>query len=172
MNKKNHFKVLVLTGLAAFSMSLASFADETAPLWTCNIAFTGEAEGVQIIIGKFEIDGQGDLNCISPAGDTYQAPVTIEMGSSPIAARIALGKFDVVGQSLNVSLLTGSPENLLGTYLVGHAQGAIVAGVGAVTGVHADFPEVGITINLQVLRGFGVNVGMSRLRISLDRSRM
>ncbi len=165
-------KNILIAGLSIFALSQTAMAGETSPLWTCNIAFTGEAEGFQVILGKFEVNGQGEINCVSPTGDTYDAPVTIEMGSAPLAARVAIGKFDVVGQSLNISLFTGSPENLLGTYIVGHAQGSVIAGIGAITGVHSHLPELGVTINLQVLKGFGVNVGLSRMKIKLDESRL
>ncbi len=163
--------MLVTLAIAGSLLSTSAFANQSAtaqgsPLWTCQLAFSGMAEGVQVFVGRFEIQGEGELNCISIKGETYHSNINLQMKSQPLAPQVAIGKFEVIGQSLNINLFSGEPENIFGKYLIAQAQGAVVAGAGVITGVHADLPELGLTLNLQFLKGFGINVGLSSMKIS------
>ena len=161
-------KKLFLTTLTAalLSLSVSTFASENVvPAWACNLNFKGHAAGLQVIVGAFSVKADGILTCISPLEEVKTIPVKIDMSSSLLAPRIGLGSFDVYGDAAQISLFNTAPEDLLGTYYVAAGQGAIVAGAGAMTAIHADIPELTMNVSVQFVKGFGLNLGFTKMTI-------
>ena len=156
----------------AMVMGAAQAHAFTAPAWACSLGFKGSEEGVKILVGSFEFNGKGDLACVSPTGQTAHYPVTINMKAAPLSPQIAFGHIDLYGQAADISLLNTNPESILGTYYVAQGQAAVVGGVGILTAVHTDFPELSLKLSLQFAKGFGVNLGFNKMTIALDQSRL
>lgn len=162
-------KTLLSTlALAAIGTLSAPAQASEGPLWVCHLGFKGEAKGLQVIVGKFDISGKGEINCVDPIGRTQTLPVKIKMSSAPLAPRVAFGKFDVIGSSAEISLFNNDPHDMLGRYVVAQAQGAILGGVGVVTGAHVGVPDLSLQLSLQFIKGFGVNVGITTMKVELD----
>jgi hypothetical protein len=87
------------------------------------------------------------------------------MSTKFLAPRVALGKFDVYGEAAQIGLFSNEPEDLLGTYLVAQGQGALVAGAGAMTAIHASIPHLTMQVSVQFVKGFGLNVGLTKMTL-------
>jgi hypothetical protein len=161
-------KKLLVTVFATFLMTLSvtTHASENAfPAWICNLTFKGEAKGLQILIGAFSLKSIGVLTCVSPLEEVRTINVKIDMSSKVFAPRIGLGKFEIYGDAVQIALFNDEPEDLLGDYLVAQGQGSVIVGAGAVTAVHTHLPNLALTFSLQVLRGFGLNLGLTKMTI-------
>lgn len=158
--------------LAAVQVS-ASEPNTQSAGWLCNLRYTAQAQGLQVIVGAFEMKGKGDLNCVSTTSDARKSlPVVIRAKARPLSPKIAMGKYTLYGTSANIALLTLQPEDLLGTYYVAQAQGAVVGGLGVIAGTHVNHSDVTLHISVNAVKGFGFNVGGSRFVLELDESRM
>jgi hypothetical protein len=159
-------KKLILSSIVALFMSVAAQASEPLiPAWACRLDFKGHAHGLQIILGKFSVKAEGTLNCVSPFEETKEIPVRINMSTKFLAPRVALGSFDVYGETAQIGLFTNNPEDLLGTYLVAQGQGALAAGAGVMTAIHASIPHLTMQVAVQFVKGFGLNVGLTKMTI-------
>ena len=157
---------VVLAILASGAMAQA------APAWLCNLNFQGKSKSVQVLIGVSEFNGTGTVRCIAPNHAEVEYPVTVTMKSKPLAPRIGLGKFEIYGEALQVAVSSANPEALLGKYLVAEARAGVGAGAGAIVAVHAQDKTLSLTLSLQVVKGFGVELGFRTMKIELDQSRM
>ncbi len=166
-------KSVITKTIAALTITLAGALAQadTAPLWVCSLNFEGKSKSVQIIVGKSEFEGAGTIRCLSVSGERVELPITVTMQSKPIAARIGLGKMKLYGEALQISLF-GTPESLLGTYLVAEARAAVVGGAGVIAAVHADNDGLAVNVSLQLIKGFGFDLGFRKMKIKLDQSRM
>ena len=107
------------------ALSSSSFAHDSHPsAWGCRLKFEGTAKGFQVLVGRFAFKGTGTLQCVDVTGEKKDLPVKVSMGRSPVALRVGVGKMKMMGESAEVSLGQRQPEDLLGTYLVSHAQAA------------------------------------------------
>lgn len=159
--------------LLTFAMVLGTASAQAyqAPAWACNLYFKGEAHGFKVLFGKYEYEGKGDLNCISFSGEKAHYPVNVAMKAQPLSPQIAFGRMELTGQAAEISLFDTSPESILGSYLVGQAQGAIIGGVGIITATRIDLPTIALKVSLQFTKGFGVNLGLNKMDITLDQER-
>lgn len=155
--KKLLLALMMLAGTQAFAA--------TSPLWTCRMGFEGEAKGLQLLVGSYNMEGTGELSCYNVLGETKTIPIKVSIKSTPLAAVIAFGAFDVYGQSADIALFAENPEDLLGKYLVAQGQAAVVGGIGSFVATHAHLPELALKISLQFLRGFGLQLGVSAMTI-------
>lgn len=158
---------LVVTGALAEAKSRIS---PTA--WACSMGFDGQAKGVKLVIGYYRYDGRGTLNCISASNERVSLPITVTMRAAPLSPTLALSNMELRGIAANISLLNTYPEAILGTYGVLQGSLAFIGGVGAITAVHTELPSVTVNLSLQLVRGFGVNLGINRMVIALDESRL
>lgn len=166
-------KTLLMAAAVWMAGSFGTMAHASeGPLWLCSLGFQGKAKGVQVIVGKFDVRAKGQIKCVDPIGRTQNLPVKITMSSAPLAPRIAFGVFDVVGMSAEISLLNNEPHDMLGRYVVAQAQGAIIGGVGVVTGAHIGVPDLTLQVSMQFLKGFGLNIGLTTMNIELDEARL
>ncbi|MDD4974944.1 MAG: hypothetical protein PHY93_11370 [Bacteriovorax sp.] len=159
-------KKLMLSAIVTMFMSMATQAADTLiPAWACNLNFKGQAQGFQVILGKFDANAVGTLTCVSPFAEVKKIPVRINMSTKILAPRIALGKFDIYGEAAQIALFSNEPEDLLGSYIVAVGQGALVAGAGVMTAVHATIPHLTMQVSVQFVRGFGLNVGVTKMTL-------
>ncbi len=158
---------LVVTGAFAQAKSRIS---PTA--WGCSMGFNGYAKGFKVIIGTYQYKGHGTLDCVSASGERVSLPITVSMRAAPLSPTISLSRMELRGVAANISLLNTYPEAILGTYGVVQGSVALVGGVGAMTAVHAELPSVTLNLSLQLARGFGLNLGINRMVIALDESRL
>ncbi len=140
--------------------------------WACSMGFSGQATGVKLILGYYRYNAKGNLNCISASNERVSLPITVTMHASPISANISLSKMEMKGIAANISLLNTYPEAILGNYAVLQGSVAFIGGVGAMTAVHAELPSVTLNLSLQLVKGFGFNLGINRMIVALDESRM
>jgi len=166
--KGDLMKALFMSTIVSMLITISgAHASELAvPAWACNLNFKGHAQGLQVILGKFEVKSEGTLTCVSPFQEVKKIPVAIDMSTNAIAARIAFGKFDVYGEAIQINLLSNDPEDLLGTYYVAQGQGAIIAGAGALNAVHATLPRLSMNVSVQFVKGFGLNFGLTKMTIT------
>lgn len=143
-----------------------------APAWACSLDFSGTAQGVKILIGHYAFNGTGNLDCVSPTGQTAHYPVTITMNAAPLSPEIGFGHVSLYGQAADISLFNMTPDALLGTYYVAQGQAAVIGGVGIITAVKVGAPQLDLKVSLQFARGFGINLGLNKMQIALDQSRM
>lgn len=143
-----------------------------APAWACSLDFQGTAEGVKLLVGKYTFNGTGNLSCVSPSGQTAHYPVTITMNAAPLSPEISFGHETIYGQAADISLFNTDPEALLGSYYVAQGQAAVVGGVGIITMVRVGMPQLDVKVSLQFARGFGINIGLNKMIIALDQSRL
>ncbi|MDD4976254.1 MAG: hypothetical protein PHY93_17990 [Bacteriovorax sp.] len=173
---KSLFLSLITT--LALTMSTASHASQTSevsevsedfthsvPAWACNLNFKAHAVGFQVILGAFSVKGIGKLHCVSPFQEVREIPVSVNMSSKYFAPRVSMGRFDMYGSAIQINLFSNDPEDLLGLYVVAQGQGAVIAGAGALTAVRASFPHLSMNVSVQVLKGLGVNAGISKMVI-------
>ncbi len=161
--------VLVVMAMV-FGLGLQAQAD--VPAWACNMTFKGQASGIKLIIGKYKLDAQGTLRCVSASGVTESYPITLKAKSHFIGPQVALGKQSFVGTAANIALFTNNPKDLLGNYAFVHGQATIIRGVGVLAAAHTDIPALTVNLSLQFTKGFGVNLGVEKLVIALDHDRM
>jgi hypothetical protein len=166
--KGDLMKKLLLSTIVSMLITISgAHASEFAvPAWACNLKFKGHAQGLQAILGKFEVKSEGTLNCVSPFQEIRSIPVAIDMSTNALAARIAFGNFDVYGEALQIHLLSNEPEDLLGTYYVAQGQGAIIGGAGALSAVHVNLPKLSMNVSVQFVKGFGLNFGLTKMTIT------
>ncbi len=164
-------KLMLALSLAVTLFSMGAKAEDS-PTWVCQLAFTGQAQGFQVFVGKFVIDGKGDLNCVGAHGDKLKVPLNLNFVAAPLAFKIAFGKFNVYGEAAQINLFNREPKDIIGSYAVAQAQAVIIGGIGAITAVHAHLPDLSLVFSLQFAKGFGLNVGVSELQISVDESRL
>jgi hypothetical protein len=138
-----------------------------SPAWICSLNFNGVSKGVQIIIGFSEFKGSGTLKCKSAANEKVTYPVVVKMGASPIAPAISLGYMELYGEALQFALSNGTPEALLGDYLMAQGRASIIGGVGVITAVRAAQKDLSLTISLQLVHGLGLDLGFTRMNLSL-----
>jgi hypothetical protein len=163
----------VLVAMAmVFGLGLTSQAKADIPAWACNMTFKGEAKGVKLIIGKYNLDAKGSLRCVSASGVTESYPITLKAKSRFIGPQVALGKLQFVGAAANIALFTNNPQDLLGNYLLVHGQASVIRGAGVLAAAHTDIPALTVNLSLQFTKGFGVNLGLEKLAIELDHDRM
>lgn len=164
--KKIIFLTLALTlGFAGFGHTEAN-AKTGAPLWVCQLGFKGAASGFKVILGKYQFNGTGRLNCINIIGQTVSYPVALNMRAHLISPGVAIGKYKMYGQSAEVSLFNCDPDELLGKYMIAQTHATIIGGVGAITAVKLGNPQLALAISLQFTKGFGVDLSLNQLRIS------
>lgn len=164
-------KVLVAIAMV-FGLGLTSQAKADIPAWACNMTFKGKATGVKLIVGKYRFNAAGDLRCISASGVKESYPITLKMKSKFIGPQVSLSKMELTGVATNIALFTNNPKDLLGNYLVAQGQASVIRGVGVLAAAHTDIPAITLNLSLQFTKGFGVNVGIDKLKIELDQDRM
>ena len=160
--------IVALTILVAGTVAKA----DGLPAWVCNLNFQGTSKSAQIIVGKSEFNGKGTVRCVSASNLRAEYPVTVTMTSAPIAPRIGLGKMELYGESLQVTLNDGTPESLLGDYLVAEGRAAVIGGAGVIAAVHAGNTALSFNVSVQLVKGFGVDLGFRKMKIEVDSSRL
>ena len=158
----------VLLAVAVVLSGSVAMAD--VPAWLCALNFTGKSKSVQIIVGKSEFNGSGTVRCISAGNERVELPVKITMHSH-FAPRIGLGKMELYGEALQIAV-AGSPESLLGTYIVFEGRGAIGVGAGVIAATKADDKSLTLSLSLQLITGGGVELGFRKMKIELDSNRL
>jgi ABC-type glycerol-3-phosphate transport system substrate-binding protein len=167
--------VAAALGVASFSVSQTALATAPAselglahqgqPAWICGLSFQGEAEGAQIIVGDFEAKAHGRIKCVGLNGEKYEQKVRVTIGSDPIEAAIAFGDFEFAGRSAEISLFNCAPKALFGSYLIAEGQAAFGIGAGAFVATKISPPEIAVQVSVQLLSGFGIDLGLYRMRI-------
>jgi hypothetical protein len=153
------FAVLAMMGLS----SMAN-ADVKAPLWDCALSFSAQGGGLQIGIGSFELSGPGQIACVDIAGNTQSIPVQVRVGGAPVSLKIAFGEMTLFGLAKGIGV-AGQPSDLIGTYFVAGAQGAVAAGVGAELALHGSQNALTLNLGAQLVSGLGLNVGLDQVEI-------
>ncbi|MEQ1878919.1 MAG: hypothetical protein ABL958_19930 [Bdellovibrionia bacterium] len=164
-------KHLLLAALTMFTLQ-AQADTKLDQGWMCGLKYEAQAQGFQVIAGSFAIVGKGEINCTNLNGSKEVIPVNVAIKTRPVAAKIAFGKYKVYGASANVYLLNHVPKDLLGNYYVAEAQGSIIGGVGVITGTHKTNRALSLYLSVNALKGFGMNLGASKMLIELDETRL
>lgn len=163
--------ILIVAGLTAGARNQAFGGDEADAsgkhhFWHCLLNFEADGHGFKVIFGKYKIEGQGEIVCRNIHGETSTIPVEIKFGSSFFAPEVAFGKVKMRGLSSEIVFSDSLPEDLLGTYLVAHGSGSLVGGAGAFVGIHKAHHQLIVSVSMQALHGFGVDVGLSKMTLS------
>ncbi|MBX2996448.1 MAG: hypothetical protein KF681_16625 [Bdellovibrionaceae bacterium] len=158
------------TGAQAFAQETVELnhvttREEARPAWVCGLAFEGESQGLQFIIGSFRTVAYGELNCTDGLGGEYHRPVRVSMGTKFISPAIGIGTFRLAGVSAEISLFNLHPDVLLGQYVVAQGQVAFVGGVAAFTAVKVQPPQIAAQVSIQLLSGFGAHLGFHKMTI-------
>jgi hypothetical protein len=165
-------KALLTILTATLLTAGASAQAQEVPAWLCNMNFSGTNKSVQIIVGKSEFNGKGTVSCVSAHRERVEFPIKVTMSSKPIAPRVGLGKMELYGQALQIALTNDQPESLLGSYLVAEGRAALVGGAGVIAAVRASDKNFSLNISLQLVKGFGVDLGFRKMKIELDNDRL
>lgn len=161
-----------IAALAIIASGLTASANtESVPAWACSLNFKGVSQGIQILIGYSEFKGTGTLRCTSATGEKVSYPLNVKMGASPLAPRISIGYMELYGESLQFALSSGTPEALLGDYLIAQGRAAIIGGVGAITAVRAADENLSLTLSLQLIRGIGLDLGFNSMTLSVAKTK-
>jgi hypothetical protein len=158
--KKLFLTLVALGTLAAFS----AHAEVNKPVWDCALTFTAKGGGVQVIVGKFQLSGPGNIRCVDVAGNTQVLPVRVIMGGSWLAPSVGAGYLHLAGVASGIGVAHG-PQALLGRYVVAGAQVGIIVGAGANFSVHGGNEAVTLNLGVNVTRGLGAQVGITGVRI-------
>ena len=159
--------IVALTIVTAAAVAQA----DVKPLWVCSMNFEGKSKSVQVLVGKSEFEGAGTVSCISSTNEKAELPVIVTMETKPLAPYIGIGKMKLYGEALQLPLF-GTPETLLGKYVVVEARGSLKRGAGVIAAVHADNDGVALNVSLQLIKGFGFDLGIRKMKIKLDQSRL
>lgn len=157
----------MLLAIAMVLGTVSAHATE-APAWVCHLGFKGEAHGFKVLVGNYHYHAKGNLDCVSLTGRTVHYPIKIEMKAKPLSPQIAFGHMELIGQAAEISLLDTTPESIFGSYLVGQGQAAVLGGVGIISATRIEFPAIAMQVSLQFAKGFGVNLGLNKMKITLD----
>lgn len=157
-------KMLALMLTLALSSTFAHAGEIQAPLWDCTLTFKAKGGGFHLLIGKFQLTGPGRIVCADVAGNVEEIPVIVKMGGAPVALKLAVGRMKVAGIATGIGI-AGSPEALLGDYVVAGVQGAFIGGAGAQLALHAADRAVTLNAAVQAVAGLGVNVGIDTFEI-------
>ncbi len=165
-------KAVLLSLALVFGLSQAHAQVEqqevkSLPAWACAMHFKGKAAGVKFLLGFYHFDGVGTLNCTSASGVKKSYPIKLTMKAKPLSAQISLGKMELTGLAADISLFSSNPEALLGNYYLVQGQASVIRGLGIITAVHTDLPSLSLNISLQFAKGFGINLGLNKLKIEL-----
>lgn len=170
MKKLLSFALLALVGFAspaAFALDAGAptpLAIE-APLWGCGLEFRGEGSGLQVLIGSFRSEAVGELHCQNRVGEVYHRQVALTMQTAPLSPTVGFGSFEFVGGAANITLLNHHPRELYGEYVVAQGRAAVIGGAGAFTAFRVGRRDISLQISTQLVRGFGVEAGISNLLI-------
>lgn len=158
----------VLLALAIGFAGLQAQAVQS-PAWFCTLGFKGTAVGAKLLIGAYHFDGKGSLDCVNPTGQNVTYPVRVTMNAKALSPQISLGFMNLYGRSAQIGISSSrNPAVLLGDYYIAQAQAAVIGGAGIITAVHANDSSVALKVALQLTSGFGINLGMNRMRVTLD----
>lgn len=158
--KKWLLAILAMGTMASFS----AHADVQKPIWDCALTFTAKGGGAQLIIGKFQLSGPGNIRCVDVAGNTEVLPVRVLMGGALVAANVAVGYFHLAGVASGIGVASG-PQALLGNYVIVGAQAGLIVGAGANFSIHGGSEAVTLNLGVNVLSGLGAQVGITGVRI-------
>lgn len=168
MNTVSNKIILTIFSLILSFSVQASENSIPASNWLCALNFNGTSQSVQIIIGHSEFKGAGTISCVSSNGEAKRYPILVSMKTKPIAAKIGLGKMELFGEALQISLLASTPENLFGKYTVLEGRASIIGGAGVIVATHVSNPDLSLSITLQLAEGLGLDVGFRKMKIELD----
>ncbi len=150
---------------AAIMTASAAQAEVEAPLYSCALTFNVKGGGIKVFVGHFRLRGPGEINCIDLAGNVETIPVNVVMGGSPISLGVGAGYMNLAGLATGIGL-SGSPQDLLGTYFAGSMRGSLLVGAGAELALHAADRALTLNASVQAVSGLGANVGFDYLNIS------
>lgn len=157
--------VLFALGLSTSAQAMEAPVYNELPLWGCGLEFRGEAQGIQILVGSFRSEATGELHCQDRLGNTYNREVYITMQTEPLSPTIGFGSFEFVGGAANITLLNHHPRELFGEYIVAQGRAAVIGGAGAFTAFRVGRRDVSLQISTQLVSGFGVEAGITRMLI-------
>lgn len=140
---------------------------QAASAWACTMAFQGKGHGLKVILGRYRFLGYGILKCTSAKGEHASYKVKITMRTAILSPGLSIGRFEMKGRSAEISLANSSPRAVLGDYYIAQGNGAIRRGVGVITAVKVGNPQLALKLSLQFLKGFGINLSMNKMQISL-----
>lgn len=163
---------ITLSGGMSSSVAQASEASQAAPAWICALNFNGVSKSAQIIIGQSKFNGAGTIKCVSATNERREYPVLVTMKSQPIAPKVGLGKMHLYGEALQIAIMSGNPEVLLGDYLVLEGRGSIIGGAGVIAATKVSENNLSLSISLQLTKGIGFDVGFRTMKIELDSTRL
>jgi hypothetical protein len=156
-----------LLAVTAIVVGAAVAQADVAGPHTCALTFKATGGGVQAIFGRFYLQGTGNLRCVDYKGNTSVTPVAVTLGSDKlgVAARVAVGAFDVIGSASGVGYVS-SPAAYLADYATVGAHAAFGPGGGAQAVLRTAQNNATLSLNLQLARGAGFNVGFSVMRVA------
>lgn len=163
-------KVLLAMALVLGTFS-AKAANASEQAWNCSFGFQGQSVGMKILVGFYHLDGRGSLKCVSDDGQVANYPVKVRMAALPLSPAISLGVMHVNARALDFRVVGYDPSAIFGTYSLLQGQVAVVGGIGAITAIHDTDPRFALKLSLQFARGLGVNLGLNKMHVELDRSR-
>jgi hypothetical protein len=134
--------------------------------WVCGMHFSGVSKGIKIIAGKFKTTAYGTLKCTSFNGTKWSRPVKITMGAHCIGPQVGLGWIKFHGIMGELSLFNSDPDVILGKYLAGNGDAAVIIGAGSFRAIKVGWPQLATNMSLKIASGLGVTLGIDHLYIS------
>lgn len=165
-------KLITLMGIAAaLFITNAAKADVQnvqevqEPIWSCALTFEAKGGGAIVVVGYYEMNGAGRISCVDVAGNEQYIPVHVKLGGLPIQPNVGIGYFHIAGVATGIGVAT-DPTALLGNYVTASAQAGLIVGAGGNIAIRGGRDAMTLNVGIDVLHGFGAQLGVSRLIIS------
>lgn len=142
------------------------------PAWVCSLNFNGTSKSVQLLVGHSEFNGTGTVKCVSVTNERAELPIKVTMSTKPLAPKIGLGKMKIYAEALQIAITDGTPEALLGKYIVAEGRAAVGVGAGAMVAAHVNNKGLSLNLAVQFVKGFGFDLGFRKMKIELDETRL
>lgn len=136
----------------------------TEPVWDCALSFNVQGGGLKVLIGHFQLEGQGLISCMDIAGNTEEIPVYVTVGGTPFSLSAGIGRMQMVGVASGIGI-AGQPYDLLGNYTVAGVRGSLLVGAGADLALRANHRAITLNVAVQLVSGVGANAGLDYLTI-------
>lgn len=138
---------------------------ETAILFNCNVSFHATGRSAYIVLGFTKLEGRGVMSCYDFVHNVVEEiPLRVTVRGPGVG--LGITGINISGARAGIGL-NGSPDALLGKYLV--VRGSAAVGVGAAAGVGLRISKGAFDISVQIEGASGLGAGVDLLTFELDR---
>jgi len=131
--------------MAVMVLGYNAFADDTnngvGPAWTCQLQGKMAGTSVGLIVSGLQLEGQGQIKCVSLNGVQTNVPVKLEMAG--IGLGFGFTEYEEVEVATASFGLASGPEALAGSFAVGPTAGVTLINAGLDVGIAMRLSQVG-----------------------------